>query len=72
MTKKQSKKQRRVNTGGGLIDFSKFPLGKKNLQIFGAGVALLIIGYLFMMQGPADSLSSRTIAPIILVRKSTN
>ena len=67
MAKGQKKKERRVRKEAGLLDFSKFPLGKRNFIFLGIGVLLLVVGYLFMMQGPADSVSSRTIAPVILV-----
>jgi len=67
MAMKKQKKQRRIQSGGGIIDFSKFPLGKRNFQLFGLGVGLIIIGYWLMSIGPADSVYSRTIAPVILV-----
>lgn len=44
-----------------------FPFEKKNYTYFLIGLVLLIIGYIFMMQGPANSFWSRTLAPIILV-----
>ena len=39
----------------------------KNLKIFFIGLAVLVVGYFFLKQGPADSLASRTIAPVILI-----
>ena len=44
-----------------------FPFDKKNYLYFITGLFLLFIGYIFMMQGPADSFWSRTLAPVILI-----
>ena len=44
-----------------------FPFESKNYLYFLIGLFLLLIGYIFMMQGPADSFWSRTLAPVILV-----
>ena len=38
-----------------------------NYRIFLAGVVILIIGYIFMMQGPHDSFMSLHLAPVLLV-----
>jgi hypothetical protein len=40
---------------------------KTNYIIFAIAVVVLIIGYYFLSIGPADSVQSLTIAPIILV-----
>jgi uncharacterized membrane protein HdeD (DUF308 family) len=40
---------------------------KKNLYLMGIGLAVLIIGYIFMAQPPVNSIWSLTIAPIILI-----
>jgi len=40
---------------------------RKNYQIFGLGIAVLIIGYMFMSRGPVDSFWSLTLAPILLL-----
>lgn len=45
---------------------NSLPFTKKNYQIFGAGILLIVIGYIFMMQGPVDSFMSLTLSPIIL------
>ena len=42
-------------------------LGKMNYAIFIVGALLLVIGYVFMSIGPADSFWSLTLSPIILV-----
>ncbi|OQX88614.1 hypothetical protein B6D60_01820 [candidate division KSB1 bacterium 4484_87] len=36
-------------------------------MIFLIGVFVIILGYIFMAQGPADSFWSLTLAPILLV-----
>jgi hypothetical protein len=43
------------------------PVRGSNRWIFGVGAALIILGYIFLSQGPWDSVSSLTIAPILLV-----
>lgn len=43
------------------------PFTKKNYQIFGVGILVLVLGYLSMMKGPVDSFWSLTLAPILLV-----
>jgi len=45
----------------------ELPFGKRNLYILGIGLAVLVIGYLFMAQGPATSFWSRTLSPIVVV-----
>jgi hypothetical protein len=39
----------------------KLPFGKKNYLLFGSGIFVIIVGYIFLGQG------SITIAPILLV-----
>ncbi|MBN1131279.1 MAG: hypothetical protein JXA71_19980 [Chitinispirillaceae bacterium] len=39
----------------------------KNIRIFGICLALLVLGYVLLGQGPVDNPLSKTIAPIILV-----
>jgi len=46
---------------------SPLVLTKKNYLLFGIGVLLIIIGYISMSKGPANSFWSLTLAPIILV-----
>jgi len=38
-----------------------------NYKIFGAGILVLILGYLSLMKGPVDSFWSLTLAPILLL-----
>ena len=40
--------------------------GKKNYLIFSIGLALVIIGYIFMANGEVNSFQSLTLAPIML------
>ena len=61
MNKAKKKKQKKFTAK------APFPFEKKNYKYFLIGLALLVIGYIFMMQGPADSFWSRTLAPVILV-----
>lgn len=42
-------------------------LGKTNYLIFGIAVVCLVVGYVFMSIGPAESFWSLTASPIILV-----
>ncbi len=46
---------------------SQLPFTKRNYQIFGLGILILILGYLSLMKGPVDSFWSLTLAPILLV-----
>jgi hypothetical protein len=39
----------------------------KNLRLFWISLALLVLGYVLLGQGPVDNPLSKTIAPIILV-----
>jgi len=43
------------------------PFTKRNYQIFGLGIFVLVLGYLSLMRGPVDSFWSLTLAPILLV-----
>ncbi|MDZ7264276.1 MAG: DUF3098 domain-containing protein [candidate division KSB1 bacterium] len=43
------------------------PLERENFVIFFIGVLVLIVGYIFLAQGPATSFWSLTLAPILLV-----
>ena len=38
-----------------------------NYRIFLAGIIVIIVGYIFMMQGPHDSFWSLHLAPVLLV-----
>jgi len=46
---------------------ASIPFGKENYILFLIGVLVIVIGYIFMAQGPADSFWSLTLAPILLV-----
>jgi hypothetical protein len=43
------------------------PFSRENYIIFVIGILVIILGYIFMAQGPADSFWSLTLAPILLV-----
>jgi hypothetical protein len=44
-----------------------FVLGTMNYVLFGLGMLIVIVGYVSLAQGPADSFWSLTLAPILLV-----
>ncbi|MCB2210501.1 DUF3098 domain-containing protein [bacterium] len=44
-----------------------WPFSRKNLYWFLASLAVIIIGYVFLGQGPYDSFSSLTLGPVLLV-----
>lgn len=39
----------------------------KNITLFGICLALLVIGYVLLAQGPADNPLSKSVAPVVLV-----
>ena len=43
------------------------PFTRENYIIFFIGILVIILGYIFLAQGPADSFWSLTLAPILLV-----
>jgi len=43
------------------------PFTRKNYQVLGIGLAVLIVGYLCLSQGPHNGFLSLTLAPILLV-----
>lgn len=43
------------------------PFTRKNYIAFGVGLAVLLLGYVFLAQPPANGFLSRTLAPILLV-----
>ena len=45
----------------------EIPFTRENYILFGGGVLLLLVGYIALAQGPYDSFSSLTVAPILLV-----
>ena len=44
-----------------------FPFERENYLIFGAGLLVIVIGYIALAQGPWNSFWSLTLAPILLV-----
>jgi len=44
-----------------------WPFGRINLILLIAGLLVIVLGYVFLSQGPADSVQSLTIAPILLL-----
>ena len=46
--------------------FKGWAFGKTNYLIFSIGLALVIIGYIFMANGEVNSFQSLTLAPIML------
>ncbi|HHL73088.1 MAG TPA: hypothetical protein ENJ29_11320 [Bacteroidetes bacterium] len=43
------------------------PFTKKNYIIFAISVAVILIGYIALAQGPAESYWSLTVGPVLLV-----
>lgn len=43
------------------------PFGKKNLTLYVAGLAVLIIGYILLSIGPWENPLSRSAAPLVLL-----
>ena len=50
--------QRKIN---GTTDFSR------NLKLYYAAIGIIVLGYLFLSIGDADSFTSITLGPVILV-----
>jgi len=46
---------------------SKLPFTKRNWRLFFLGLAVIILGYLFLRIPPAEGFFSLTLAPILLV-----
>ncbi|HPG40468.1 MAG TPA: hypothetical protein PLP19_04970 [bacterium] len=42
-------------------------LTARNYQLFGLGALVIVVGYVFLSKGPAESFWSLTLAPILLV-----
>ncbi len=59
---KTLKKKKATKSRGPILS-----LTKTNYVIFGVAAVVIGIGYYFLSIGPADSVQSLTIAPIILV-----
>ena len=47
--------------------FNSWSFGKINYQLFGIGLAVIILGYIVMASGETESIQSIKIAPIILI-----
>jgi hypothetical protein len=45
----------------------KLPLGKQNFAIIGVGIAVIIGGYLAMLEGSVEGFLPLVVAPILLV-----
>jgi hypothetical protein len=43
------------------------PFNKQNLQILIIGLAVIVLGYIAMSQGPVDSFWTMTVAPLLLL-----
>lgn len=63
MKTKDKKKKRAVPLSRAQV----WPLDKQNYRLFALGLVILVLGYIFLAQGPWDSFWSRTLAPIVLV-----
>ena len=64
MKKRINKKPKELKTKRKKI---VFPLTAENYQLFGVGIFIIILGYISLSKGPADSFWSLTLAPILLV-----
>ncbi len=45
----------------------QLPFGKTNYFLFAIGIVIILLGYIALAQGPADSFWSLMLAPILLV-----
>ncbi len=45
----------------------KLPYSKRNWQVFAAGIGVILLGYILLMQPPVDGVMSLSLAPILLV-----
>lgn len=43
------------------------PLGKKNFSIIGAGLGVILLGYIAMLEGSVEGFLPLVVAPILLV-----
>jgi len=39
---------------------------KKSFYVLGLSIALLVVGYILLAQGPVDNVLSKSVAPVIL------
>lgn len=61
------KKTKRGKPGRKFKAKAGVPFTKRNYQLFGLAIVLLILGYIALAQGPASGFWSLTLAPILLV-----
>lgn len=62
------KKTAKAKRDGDTPENFSFPLGKTNFLILGAGLAVLILGYVFMAWADhPDDFTTVTLAPILLM-----
>ena len=47
--------------------FHSWSFGKINYQLFGIGLFIIIMGYIFMATGETESIQSVKVAPLILI-----
>jgi len=59
------KKSRKKEKPGQLL--FPWPFGRLNLIVLLAGLVVIVLGYVFLGQGNAESFQSLTIAPILLL-----
>ena len=45
----------------------QLPLGKQNFLIIGSGIAVIILGYLAMLEGSVEGFVPLVLAPLLLV-----
>jgi hypothetical protein len=57
--KRRDRSRKKAQTG--------WPFERTNYLLFGLSLAIIIVGFVFMTQGPWDSFFSLTLAPIFLV-----
>jgi len=62
MAKIKAKAQRKAKQAA-----RELPFTRKNYIIFAIGIALILLGYVALAQGPADNYLSLSLAPILLV-----
>ena len=57
--KKKKKKFKPIKVG--------LPFSSRNYILLGVGLAVIILGFISLAQGPVNSFWSRTLAPILMV-----
>jgi hypothetical protein len=61
-----SSKEKRIKARRGQKK-STLPFKRENYYLFGAGLLIIILGYIALSRGPWNSFWSLTLAPILLV-----